>query len=69
MRPGRTRSPEALRQLINSITSKLLVLSDDTVVYPGHGLDTTIGDARREYQGFASRSHPPDLSGDVTWSL
>ncbi len=67
--PGRTRSPEALRQLINSITSKLLVLSDDTVVYPGHGLDTTIGDARREYQGFASRSHPQDLSGDVTWSL
>ena len=67
--PGKTRSPEAFRQLINSITSKLLVLPDDTAVYPGHGLDTTIGDARREYQGFASRSHPQGLSGDVTWSL
>lgn len=66
--PGKTRSPEALRQLINSITSKLFMLPDDTAVYPGHGLDTTIGDARREYQGFASRSHPQDLSGDVTWS-
>ena len=66
--PGKTRSPEALRQIISSITGKLLVLSDDTAVYPGHGLDTTIGDARREYQGFASRSHSPDLSGDVTWS-
>ncbi len=66
--PGKTRSPEALRQIISSITSKLFVLSDDTAVYPGHGLDTTIGDARREYQGFASRSHSPDLSGDVTWS-
>ena len=65
--PGKTRSPEALQQIIASITSKLLVLSDDTVVYPGHGLDTTIGDARREYQGFASRPHPDGLSGDVTW--
>ena len=65
--PGKTRSPEALQQIIGSITSKLLVLSDDTAVYPGHGLDTTIGDARREYQGFASRPHPSELSGDVTW--
>jgi len=67
--PGRTRSPEALQQIIDSITRKLLTLSDDTNVYPGHGLDTTIGDTRREYQGFSSRTHPADLSGDVTWSL
>ena len=66
--PGKTRSAEALQQIIGSITSKLLVLSDDTAVYPGHGLDTSIGDARREYQGFASRPHPSGLSGDVTWS-
>ena len=66
--PGKTRSPEALQQVIGSITSKLLVLSDDTAVYPGHGLDTTIGDARREYQAFASRPHPSELSGDVTWN-
>ena len=66
--PGKTRSPEALQQIIGSITNKLLVLSDDTAVYPGHGSDTSIGDARREYQAFASRSHPSGLSGDVTWS-
>lgn len=66
--PGKTRSPEALQQIISNITGKLLVLSDDTVVYPGHGLDTTIGDARREYQSFASRSHPSELFGEVTWS-
>ena len=66
--PGKTRSPEALQQIIGSITNKLLVLSDDTAVYPGHGLDTSIGDARREYQAFASRQHPSSLSGDVTWS-
>jgi glyoxylase-like metal-dependent hydrolase (beta-lactamase superfamily II) len=65
--PGKTGSPEALQQLIGSITSKLLVLPDDTAVYPGHGLDTTIGDARSQYEQFASRSHPADLFGDVTW--
>jgi glyoxylase-like metal-dependent hydrolase (beta-lactamase superfamily II) len=33
-------------QLLNSIHSKLLTLPDDTVVYPGHGPSTTIGDER-----------------------
>ncbi len=65
--PGRTGSPEALRQLIDSITRKLLVLPDETAVYPGHGDDTTIGEARQEYQAFASRPHPADLQGDVSW--
>ena len=65
--PGKTGNPDALRQVIDSITGKLLVLPDDTAVYPGHGLDTTIGDARREYQDFASRSHPQELFGDVSW--
>lgn len=30
------------RQLIESIRTKLLILPDDTVVYPGHGPSTTI---------------------------
>lgn len=37
-------SPEALRQ---SIHQKLFTLPDDTVVYPGHGPTTTIGEERR----------------------
>ena len=65
--PGKTRSPEALVQIIDSITGKLLALPDDTAVYPGHGLDTTIGEARRQYHDFASRSHPEGLFGDVDW--
>ena len=65
--PGKTRSPEALLQVIDSITRKLLVLPDDTTVYPGHGDDTTIGEARRQYQEFASREHPADLFGDINW--
>lgn len=34
-------------QLLTSIRSKLLVLDDDVVVYPGHGYPTTIGEERR----------------------
>lgn len=34
-------------ELINSITSKLLVLDDRVVVYPGHGPQTTIGEERQ----------------------
>ena len=65
--PGRSDSPEALRQEIASIVEKLLPLPEDTRVHPGHGDGTTIGAARREYQVFASREHPADLHGDVTW--
>jgi glyoxylase-like metal-dependent hydrolase (beta-lactamase superfamily II) len=66
--PGKSRNPEAFKQEIDSITNKLLVLPDDTAVYPGHGDDTTIGQARQEYQVFASKQHPDDLCGEVTWS-
>ena len=65
--PGRSRSPEAFAQLVESISSKLYQLDDETVVLPGHGDFTTIGQSRAEYAQFASREHPADLSGDVSW--
>jgi hydroxyacylglutathione hydrolase len=41
---GRTDLPAgSSSQLLTSIREKLLVLADDTLVYPGHGLHTTIG--------------------------
>ena len=65
--PGRTGSPELFRQLKDSIERKLMPLPDDIPVYPGHGLDTTIGQARQDIQAFDSKSHPADLCGDVGW--
>jgi glyoxylase-like metal-dependent hydrolase (beta-lactamase superfamily II) len=41
--PGSSRS-----QLINSIQTRLMALPDDTIIYPGHGRETTIGAERRD---------------------
>ena len=45
---GRTDLPGgSYSQLMDSIHSQLLVLPDDTIIYPGHGSDSTIGAERQ----------------------
>ncbi len=45
---GRTDFPGgSYERLMKGIHEKLMVLPDDTIVYPGHGPATTIGDERR----------------------
>ncbi|MGB5925733.1 MAG: MBL fold metallo-hydrolase [Dehalococcoidia bacterium] len=45
---GRTDFPGCSHErLMKSIREKLMVLPDETIVYPGHGPPTTIGDERR----------------------
>ena len=65
--PARPGAPTEFRQVVESITGRLLSLPADTAVYPGHGADTTIGRSGEEYAAFAARPHPPDLHGDVLW--
>jgi hydroxyacylglutathione hydrolase len=65
--PGRTASNQNLQQELESITTRLYALPDETVVYPGHGARTTIGESKVEYEVFASKEHDPDLHGDVNW--
>lgn len=44
---GRTDLPGgSLGQILRSIHQKLLILPDETIVYPGHGAVTTIGEER-----------------------
>ena|SRR3989339_1071651 len=44
---GRTDFPGgSLSELVNNIKKKVLTLPDDTVVYPGHGPSTTVGDEK-----------------------
>ena len=65
--PGKTWSPAHLKQLIDSLKSKIFVLSDDTRIYPGHGEITNLKKEREEFAVFESREHSPDLCGDVLW--
>lgn len=47
---GRTDLPTgSFEEIINSITTKLMVLPDETIVYPGHGKITMIQDEKNIY--------------------
>jgi hydroxyacylglutathione hydrolase len=42
--PGNTAIPRSdYREILRSIHSKIFTLPDDTIIYPGHGLETTVG--------------------------
>jgi len=42
--PGNTALPGAdYRQILKSIHSKIFPLPNETIIYPGHGLETTVG--------------------------
>lgn len=46
---GRTDLPTGNFEILEkSITQKLYTLPDDYTVYPGHGMETTIGDEKRD---------------------
>jgi glyoxylase-like metal-dependent hydrolase (beta-lactamase superfamily II) len=65
--PGGTKSPTDLKLIIESITGKIFVLPDDTTIYPGHGDSTLLRKEKEEFAIFSSRSHDPNLCGDVLW--
>ncbi len=65
--PGKTGSPQNLKQIIQSIRDKIMVLPDDTEIYPGHGEPTVLEKERPGFANFSSRTHNPNLCGDVLW--
>jgi len=65
--PGKTESPGDFKQIIESITRKVFVLPDDTEIYPGHGDPTIVRKEKTELAIFSSRSHDPNLFGEVLW--
>lgn len=53
---GRTDLPTSnFMQIMQSITNKLLVLPDDTIVYPGHGRETRIREEEPIYYNLMPR--------------
>ncbi len=65
--PGVTRSPADFRQIIKSISQKILTLPDDTKIYPGHGDSTVLKKEKEQFAVFSSRPHSPNLCGHVLW--
>lgn len=69
--PGRSDSPEALDQMLTSISTHLLTLPPDAAVLPGHGDSTTLEASIEESAGFPywnQASRPEGLCGDVAWA-
>jgi hydroxyacylglutathione hydrolase len=65
--PGKTGTPDSFRQIVASLEQKIFVLPDDVRIYPGHGEPTILKKERDEFATFSSRSHDPNLCGDVLW--
>jgi glyoxylase-like metal-dependent hydrolase (beta-lactamase superfamily II) len=54
--PGATRSPEAFASLMADLTERVFErFDDDTAVYPGHGLATTLGAERPHLDEWRAR--------------
>jgi glyoxylase-like metal-dependent hydrolase (beta-lactamase superfamily II) len=54
--PGNTSTPGAsFEQILESIDRRLFTLPPETLVLPGHGLDTTIGTERPHLDDWAER--------------
>ena len=54
--PGNTqKDPRRFSTIIESIRSRLFSLPDETIVYPGHGNDTTIGTEKPHLQEWIDR--------------
>ncbi len=66
--PGKTGSPADFRQIVESLTSKIFVLPEDTRIYSGHGDSTVLKKEKQAFEAFSARNHDPNLCGDVLWS-
>jgi hydroxyacylglutathione hydrolase len=65
--PGSTRTPERLKELINTLVTKIFVLPDNTRVFPGHGEPTILRKEKEQFAVFSSKPHDEGLCGDVLW--
>ena len=66
--PGKTGSPADFKRILESLTSKIFVLPEDTKIFSGHGDSTILKKEKRAFENFSARDHAPDICGDVLWS-
>ena len=59
--PGKTGSPADFRQIVESLTSKIFVLPEDTRIYSGHGDSTVLKKEKQAFEAFFVRIHDRNL--------
>lgn len=65
--PGKTFATGDLETIVASIEARLLPLPAETLVFPGHGADTTIDATRRGVAAYRRSPKPAGFFGDVEW--
>ncbi len=63
---GHTPSVDDLHLMYRCITERLYILPDDTLLFPGHGADSTLGVEKEQYRAMLA-AHPdllPPIPGD-----
>lgn len=65
--PGKTATPDDFKTIVASIRDRVLIMPDETIILPGHGISTTIETEKELFQAFSSRVHDDRLCGDITW--
>ncbi len=66
--PGKTWSHGQLLTLLDSIKKKVFALPGGTVLYPGHGANTTVAESKKEFAQFEAAGRPrAGEFGDITW--
>jgi len=66
--PGKTGSAPDFKRIVESLSSKIFVLPEDTRIYPGHGDSAVLRKEKQAFEAFSAGAHDPNLCGDVLWS-
>lgn len=66
--PGKTGSATDFKRIVESLSSKIFVLPEDTRIYPGHGNSAALKKEKQAFEAFSAGAHDPNLCGDVLWT-
>lgn len=65
--PGHTSSPDDFSTTMHTMQHIVFSWTDETLFFPGHGPQGTIGAERPAFESFLARGWSDNLFGDVTW--
>ena len=68
--PGRTDSKPSFECILDSIDQKIMNLSENTQIHPGHGISTNLRNEKKQYLGFIQTYYQErdNVYGHVSWT-